>query len=455
MKTNEAIHLVWTAVEANRAALNAPFEPGETARAITSPYDHFTDQHWAALSWVAAAVRRDRPDVYNQFAGPARIGHAIVEALNGQPQRATLAELIDLLTAQNSDEAQWIVASPIANLDVPNRVVELAPRVVLMPTNSDPDWKPWEEDPDAPSTLDLRRALGDSVSVRAQWLKTTWRPGPLDTRVTAALITVERGTRSLARDLARTRIAYALPFWTLGVQPDGRRYIWPSDGIWGPQPHFDLGQIDKQFEPQAFGPRSSQSGAIIEHATWKLADDERVLRRPFDAMASGSSGALAVLASCRARYLAARFPSDLTVTERHMHLYTAISTLCEPPGTFSTREALDRWLTLVRRFDLHADVSRGISEAQLTDAYARLRDIRDMAAHAGDSALVNLGYPADVNRSFAARRVVAGDQLSRAMLLTDLRPLMYIVRRALYEVVKWMSDRGWEDAQFEALFDPT
>jgi hypothetical protein len=163
--------------------------------------------------------------------------------------------------------------------------------------------------------------------------------------------------------------------------------------------------------------------------------------------------ARALLAAARALYLAARFPSDLTLSERYFHLFTAIATLCEEGDSFSTKVMLQRWKRLRNSLALHDELAAaGYQQKQLVEAEELLKHVRDMAAHAADSGLINLGYPPERTRAFAGKVSVRGERLSRAMLLSDLRPLLYTVRIALRRVAHGMSERQWDDAAFEDLF---
>src|SRR5215207_6549631 len=222
-----------------------------------------------------------------------------------------------MLDQDASGDQRWLIGTPLANLAVPNRVVSLAEVAALIPTEPDPEWTGFSES-EVPSGFELRAHIGDWISPRPQWLQASGRRAALDTRVTAQLVTVEQGTRNAARDVAPARAAYALALWTLEQHDTEVRYVWPTEAIWGPQPHLDLGRTDKPFEPDMFARRSSQSSRIIEHGSWKLPNDDDVLRLPFEAMtrAEESPAARAVLAAARALYLAARFPSDLTLSER-------------------------------------------------------------------------------------------------------------------------------------------
>jgi hypothetical protein len=263
-ETGDALRLLWDAVEANRAALNAPFAPGETARPITIPEHFFEEAHRQALQRVVDAVRTDAPGVYNRFAGSASISHAIVRRLEDESERPTLARVIEMLDEDSSLDQRWLIGTPLANLKPPNRVVPLTDGAALIPTEPDPDFKRFS-DSTVPSRFELRAHLGDWISPRPQWFQATEQRVALDTRVMASLVSVEQGTRNAARDVARTRAGYALGVWTLEQQDTELHYVWPTEGIWGPQPYVDMGQIDKPFEPNMFTRRTSQSGRIIEH----------------------------------------------------------------------------------------------------------------------------------------------------------------------------------------------
>jgi hypothetical protein len=185
-----------------------------------------------------------------------------------------------------------------------------------------------------------------------------------------------------------------------------------------------------------------------------LPDDNDILRLPFEAMARAESSpaARAVLAASRALYLAARFPTDLTLSERYLQLYTAIATLCEADD-FSTKLMLRRWNCLRTALGLHRElIEAGYQYSQLLEAEELLKHVRDMAAHAADSGLVNLGYPPEEVRDFAGKTEVRGERLSRAMLVSDLRPLLYMVRVALRTVLHRLADAGWDGATFDELF---
>jgi hypothetical protein len=454
MKTGDALGLLWSAIEANRAALNAPFAPGEVSRPMTFPEQFFEGEHRRALQRVVDAVRRDAPTIYNRFAGSLSLGHAVVRRLEDEAQRPTLARVIEMLDAESNPDQRWLVATPLANLAAPNRVVPLAESAALIPTNPDPELKRFSET-DVPSGFDLRAHLGDWTTPRTQWLRASERRNAIDTRVTASLVTIERGARVAARDLAATRAGYALAMWTLEPQDTDVRYVWPTVGIWGPQPHLDLGQTDKPFEPELFGGRTSPSSRIIEHAHWRLPDDDHVLRLPFDAMleADDSSAARAVLAAARAQYLAARFPSDQTLSERYFHLFTAIATLCEGGDSFSTRLTLQRWERLRKALALHEELAAaGYQKKQLVEAEELLKHVRDMAAHAADSGLINLGYPPKRMRAFARNVTIRGERLSRAMLVSDLRPLLYMTRLAVRTVAHRLASKRWSETAFAEMF---
>ncbi len=90
--------------------------------------------------------------------------------------------------------------------------------------------------------------------------------------------------------------------------------------------------------------------------------------------------------------------------------------------------------------------------ASREEAEGLLKHVRDMAAHAADSGLVNLGYPPEEIRAFARNTTFRGERLPRAMLVSDLRPLLYTVRVALRTVLHRLTDADCDEAAFHELF---
>jgi hypothetical protein len=147
-----------------------------------------------------------------------------------------------------------------------------------------------------------------------------------------------------------------------------------------------------------------------------------------------------------------RMPSQLEATDRALYLSTALAALCEPPDP-NTGGVLDRWRHLRDGLDLRTELcAQGYSDAELQRAEERSYDTRNIAAHGGDAALVNLGYPADATRSLKGQRTIAGHELAISVLNADRRPMLWTLREAIRRLLLRAADDGWDDECFEKVF---
>jgi hypothetical protein len=104
------------------------------------------------------------------------------------------------------------VVTPLANVRLSETFVPIDDRTVLVKPLEDPDWAPgFSAGGDQPDRIEVMRLLGDYLLPNARFMKGTFLPAALDTRIGAALVTVEQGTESVALHRARTVAVTRLP----------------------------------------------------------------------------------------------------------------------------------------------------------------------------------------------------------------------------------------------------
>jgi hypothetical protein len=438
------------AIDRGRAAQLAPPATGEV-KPWQSIEDSFGDAEWQELHAVVREVGRRAPGTFARFFGEVRIGSWIVEALCDEPDVPTIDWLIEKLEQRATDEGPWLVVTPLAHVESPARYIELSSVAALAEVEQRHDVGFDEEH--VSTTMEQWRHLRDRLEPRGRWLPTSrLAPFPIDTGCRSALITVEEGTEGVAINRARTRALLALAVWTLFEAPAWRR-MWPSVADWAPTPSFELSTKRKPFEPEVWIGATARTASITHHGPYAPPADRDLLRLPFDAMASATRRSAHVLLSAAwSLFQSRRFPSLLEATDRAFYLSTALAGLCEPPPP-QTGGVLARWHHVRDRLDLRAELrDRGYTEAELDVAEERSYRFRNIAAHGGDAALVNLGYPADATRILKGQRTISGDQLAISVLNVDRRPMLWALREAVRLLFLEASRSGWDDQLFERNF---
>jgi hypothetical protein len=190
---------------------------------------------------------------------------------------------------------------------------------------------------------------------------------------------------------------------------------------------------------------------FIEHREFSLPEGDDLLL-PFITMnAVGDHRcAQAVLSAAWALFQAIRWPNDEETTDRMLFLFTAVATLCEEPGGFNMATVLERWRALRTYYGIWDELAEeGYVREDLDEAERRLTDVRNIAAHGSDAALVNLGYPADRTRTFM-KREREGHELALAVLFSELQPMQWADRQVLRRLTRDLAAAGFDDDLFES-----
>jgi hypothetical protein len=432
-------------IAAARAEQIAPPPEGQETKPYVPIEQYFDQAGWQELFVTVRGVRRHRIDLYNVFLGERRLAMAIVDELTDASPDTTFADLVGRLEKRAMGFGPWLVATPLANVEMSSAFVALDGKRALVRPEQAHDWKPGLAGDEA--TFELMRHLGDPMASHPRWL-THMKPHPIDSRHGAVLVSVEDGTAAAALATARTRAHYAVAVWAL-VRDPGFRRVWPTLGLWGPQPWIDHGHAYKGYVPG--GNDEMRRARFIEHREFPLPEgDDLVL--PFAVMGAVDEHrcAQALLSAAWALFQAIRWPDDVETTDRVLFLFTAIATLCEEPGRFSVAAVVNRWRALRMYYGIWDELAEeGYAREDLDEAERRLTDIRNIAAHGSDAALVNLGYPAGRTRTFMGKRQRRGHELALAVLFSELQPMQWAVRQVLCRLTRELAAAGFNDDLFE------
>lgn len=455
------------AVDAARVEQRRPLEPGEESRPLY-PLPAYVDAAGVRQVWKTVANLRQRErTLSNRFLSDHSLADLIIEKVVAVEHTPGWDELCSLLKQAADEQAEWIVAIPVANLTPPAGYVALADRVGIGRADQDRDW-----DRDGDSPLDpfaIFNHLGDRLSIDARWRREQ-DDSRVDTRRTGALFFVEGGTSEIAVNVARTRARYALAVWCLLRRPRWPE-LWPSLAEWLPQPYLHDAIDHKPYEEGVWMRKERVIGRFVsEYAPYELPADDELLRAPFVALerAETSRCARALLGAAHSLYLAEREPSDLERTDRVLHLYAAIEALCEPslgagaPVGWMQRflrhfrrsqpERENRWGRVTERYGVWRELRDVYAQSELTDAQRLTRDLRNLAAHSADAVLANLGFPTSVTRPIGGTRVVTGEDLALARAATALPVLRTAVRETTARLVAGAIENGWGEAWYESQF---
>jgi hypothetical protein len=463
MTANDDLAALTSRIRAIQAAERAPLRPGES-RPIRPISESFTDEDWMVLTRLARALGREHRATLNRFLGEIGLASMIVGVIAGeetlgptsavQEEPETLADLAARIDERASPDV-WLVAVPLANLVLPEPLIELDERCFLIRVDTSLEPERWM-DADDPE-FELERRLGDRLNVRPRWLRSSLHPHPLDTRIGAAAVMVVENTEAVAVQVAHARAAYIVAAWTL-AEPPPRWRLWPVASVWTPQPFV---RFSTPIKPYAGHSRSDQArrpriGSIRQYREYELGENVELLRRPLRAIGAAGQrhSARALLSATWAWQHAARDATGLETTDLMLYAFTALAALCEDPRTRRDSRMFRRWETLQRNVPglLENAHGAGLQQEAIDHARQMLHDVRNLAAHGSDAALINLGYPAEETRSFR-RHDVPGTELALASLHAALRPSLWLLREALLHC--WaVADKGdFDDEAFEALME--
>lgn len=438
-------------IDRARDAKESSLAPGET-RAILSLTEYLQVEDWTALWEAVRAIRESHVNVFNRYPETS-LPSSIAYILADLAEAPSLDQLVELLAEAADAQGPWLVSTPLANLEMKKGMLAIAERVVLQRAFPGREVSAEEQNDEIQPHFDISKALSDYISPPARWLG----PGRLgedavDTTRTAALLTVEEGTKMLATSRARAKALYAIAVWTV-TSPPGDRTLLADLGTYAPQPFLRMPPRLKEFEPGEWIAKKRTDFASTEHwAPYPLPDGE-LLALPFEALAlvRERRSAQALLSASWAAFQAAR-GSRFQLSERLRHVLVAVETLTEAnPG-----DSVDwsRWRILTERFGVHSELrARGYSSPEITRAEKRLRGARNIATHGADAVLIDLGYPEGVKRAMKYGPAMAGEDLGFSVLSADLTIMIYAVRLVLSEMLTWMQQSGWDDGEFEKQFE--
>lgn len=438
--------MVWTGL----AAMEAPLEPGES-RPIMPVTAYLTEDDWKEAWKVVRLIREYHVDVFNLFP-EATLVTAIISALDDLEEAPSVAELASALREDADRAGPWLVSTPLANLSLPGPMLSVVDGVVLQRAYSSNDVDDDEYNAEVDAHIEIFRTLRDYLNPPARWLRGGLDgTAPIDTTRTAALLTIESGTRPLALSRGRAKALYAIAVWAILAPPDDGELL-PDIGIYGPQPFLHMPQRSKEFEEGQWISQKRATIGSIEHWSPFRVPEGRLLGLPFRALdAVGEKrSAQALLSASLALFQAGR-GSRFQLTERLRQVLVAVETLGEPRAGKTMK--WKRWRGLSRRFAVHEILqARGYSEDLIDRAEVRLKDARNIATHGADAVLIDLGFPEGAKRALRHGPPARGEDLGFVALSADLTVLIFAVRHVLDNMLRRVDEADWDDAVFDELF---
>jgi hypothetical protein len=438
-------------IDRAKEARELPLAPGES-RAILPFTEYLQVEDWTVLWETVRAIRENHVNVFNRYPETS-LPSSIAYVLGDLAEAPSLDQLAELLAEAADEQGPWLVSTPLANLEMTEGMLAVAERVVLQRSFPGREVSAEEQNDEVEAHFGIFSALGDYISPPARWLGPGRRgEDAVDTTQTAALLTVEDGTKMLATSRARAKALYAIAVWTI-TSPPGDRTLLADLGTYGPQPFLRMPPRLKELESGEWIAKKRADFASTEHWALYPVPGGDLLALPFEALAlvRERRSAQALLSACWAAFQAAR-GSRFQLTERLRHVLVAVETLTEAkPG-----DSVDwsRWETLTERFGVHSELrARGYSSPEITRAEQRLRGARNIATHGADAVLIDLGYPEGVERAMKYGPAMAGEDLGFSALSADLTIVIYAIRLVLSQMLTLMQRSGWEDREFADQFE--
>ncbi|MET0602091.1 MAG: hypothetical protein ABW167_08900 [Baekduia sp.] len=398
---------------------------------------------------IVRRLRRDHASAANRFpedALPALVVDLLMDRAD-DPELIDLAQEIDTLAAS---QGPWLVATPIANIELDRAVIQVGTDAVLLRAVVGREWLTDRSAVgDDDSSLAVHKLLGDRISPVTQW--THGEDTPLDTRRGATLLSVEEGVPGLALPRARARAQYAIAVWTV-LSPADQFQLSPDLGTWVPQPSIHWQQRYKLKEEDAWIPKQLTHGGGAFHYTPYPAPSDEVLKLPFDAFANLEKRCAQALLSASQNLAHAMRRSRHELSAQLRNTMACLEVLCEKEGEQFAAEA--RWEAVAARFDVWSELAhRGYTEADIANLQLRVKRGRNIATHGSDSALLDLGYPESAQRKVAKNKYAPGTDFAYAALAADLVPLRFALGFVIDKLFEVVRTSNWDDATFEAQFN--
>jgi hypothetical protein len=438
------------AVERAASEQRRPPTSGEVERVLPLA-GYFSSDERQAQWRVVSEVRARERDLYNRFGSDSFLADTIVQVLADSEGNLDWAGLVKALNDLLDSNSEWLIAVPLANAKVEgyHRMTE---RIGLAETLHERDWGRDTESP--VDRGEIFEHLRDHIDLGARWHPPDAHAGPLDTRRTAALVIVERGSAPLALSVARTRARYALAMWCLLSRPD-RRQLWPALADWEPRPHIERPLKYRLYEPEQWaGARSRVKGGGINHRPeYEIPSRPEFLRAPFEAIARAEENRLsarAALSAAWSLYIAESTPVDLERTDRLLHISAAIEALCDL-GQGPTTKGPERWEIVTARHGIWDEMKDAYLPSEIRQAKTLVRDLRNIAAHGSDDVLLNLGYPAGQRRRLRGK-TRAGHELALAQAAAAYPILAMAAQLVARRIALEGIESGWSDDRFRENF---
>jgi len=396
-------------------------------------------------------MRVHHPRTFNLYPEDT-LATTIVYALGEDADAPTLSDLAQRVLDAASEEGPWLVSTPLANVALSKAMLGINDKAVLQRAYLGREVQDDEYNEVVDAHFAVFEAIGDYLVPPSRWLG----PGghdeeAIDTTRTAALLTVEEGTRPLAVARARAKAMYAIAIWSI-TSPPGDFSQLPDIGIFGPQSFLHMPQHTKEYDPREWISKKRASvGSIYHHSAYTVPEGE-LLALPFEALQAAPTvrSAQALLSASWATFEASR-GSRFLLSERLRYILVAVESLIEsePAGKLEWQ----RWERLSQRFGVHDELrSRGYTAEEIEIAESRLRNARHIATHGADAALIDLGFPEGSERPMRYGPPMPAEDLGFPALSADLRILVFAVQHVLNQLLRHQHEAGWDDAMFEAQF---
>jgi hypothetical protein len=395
------------------------------------------------VDWLA----RHRTDIYAVFADEDDLLVAIADAAEQLGDEDwTLEELLD--RAVTDAIATWAVPVPLVGVRTPSSARALDEALVLAPSSA------WRNDnvDSRDAQRQVERLVGAPVKIGSRYVHDV--DGQLvDTRRTATLICMVRGTRGWCRRIAFETSRFLVAGWTLFAPPEAELHtpMWPQVTEWQPQPQLQVQEA--MHRVQAAGTSAEHRGMTVLHgpddaAFWSWPDSEvigRVLRAV--RAASRSRAAAALITAGWDLYLAARSPSDAPWIERLVHIMHAREALCEDPD--GDRDLVKARFRAVCNHLAIAEVlkPRGWGAGELQVMSGELQRLRNLAIHSSDVSRLRLGYA-----PVRDRIKLESPRVAEIYVREAASPAYHVMREICVRLWIDADGRDYDEAAFEDAF---
>ena len=443
---------LWRLVQDAKAEKTRPFEPGEESRPVTFITDHLAPEGWE-LGWrLVIAYREGHPELFLNYSQNSLHVESL-ELLEGAEQPLTVDELANTLKKKAAeDESAWLVDIPLANVKMAS-AWSPAGETAIVRRAWDVEWKPGQPRPrftdeeGAGAEFAIYRHLRDRLPPPTRFYALE-DDTVEDTKRTASIALIQRGTKEIAVEKAQAKAHYAVATWWV-LSPGDWNERPPMLASWAPQPDQWADPAHKRYDPGEFISKERRYSAIHMYEPYTL-PEEAVLAAPFTAFDALDRRCAQALLSSTATLYRCEVGSGLTLSERISEIARAVERLCESPDGES---AWGRWDRLAARFEVWSGLerNRGYSPEHTRELKQRLRRARNIGTHGADAALLDLGWNAGDRRMKFGPPAVA-DDLALAALYRDLQPMVSAVALTLDAVWRAMLDAEFDDREFEKLF---